>query len=461
MNAPSQVDLVIRGGVVLTAEPGFQPFEADVAVSNGRIAAVGPNLPVVAARVVEGRGDVVMPGLVNAHMHETMERGLFADLPFMEWLNDFALPKDMAYEPRHMRASALLNQLEMIRGGTTSFIDIFRHPSEAASVAETSGLRATFAPQLIDTPAGSGETLDSSIGFIETWRGRVPDRIRTWFGPHALYSCEEATYRRVRELADGLGVGIHTHLAETEAEVGIVAGRSGGLTPTAWLDRLLGLGPDVLAAHCVQLTAADMALLAERDVAVAHCPSSNMKLGNGAAPIPSLREAGVRVGLGTDSNMTNNDLDMFEEMRLASFLQKLARRDAAALPARQVLEMATIGSARALGLGDDVGSIEVGKKADLIVVSLGGPHTWPAFREAPGNVIEHVVFACHASDVRTTIVDGRILMEDGVVRSIEQAEVEDLVDRESRDLLRKAGVLERLIGGAGGNRGTGRAGGAG
>lgn len=442
-------DLLIRNGVVLTMVPGERPIEGDVAVTEGGVSAVGPGLAVEADRVIEANGDAVLPGLVNAHMHETMERGLFEDIPFMEWLEGFALPKDQAYEPRHMRAAAMLNQLEMIRGGTTSFIDIFRFPAEAAAVAERSGLRATFAPQLIETPAGAGESLEASAAFVEERRGRSPDRIRAWFGPHALYSCEETTFERIRILADQFGAGIHTHLAESDAEVRMVAERTGGLTPVQYLDRLVGLGPEVVAAHCIHLTPPDVALLAERDVGVSHCPTSNMKLGNGVAPVPSLLEAGIRVGLGTDSIMTNNNLDMFEEMRQASFLQKLARRDATVLPARSVLEMATRGSAEALGLGRQVGTIEVGKRADLILVDLRRPHCWPVYREGGGNVVEQLVYACNAGDVRTTIVEGRILMEDGLVLTLDSAEIEDLVDRESRDLLRKAGVLDRLIGGAG------------
>lgn len=444
---PERVDLLVRGGVVVTVDAAWSVFEGDLAVRDGRIVALGPRLEVEAARVLDVGGNAVMPGFVNAHMHEVLDRGLFEDLPFMRWLEEFALPKDKSYEPRHMRAAALLNQLEMIRGGTTAFIDIFRHPAEAAEVAERSGLRGTFAPQLIDEPAGAGETLDSTIAFIEAWRDRVPDRIRTWFGPHAIYSCHEPTFARIRELAGAYGVGIHTHLAESEAEVAIVSERTGGLTPAAYLDRLLGLGPDVVAAHCIQLTDSDLELLAERDVGVGHCPTSNMKLGNGVARVPELQAAGVRVGLGTDSVMTNNNLDMFEETRQAGLLQKLARRDATVLSAPDLLRLATMGSARALGLDAEIGSLEVGKRADLIVVDLHATHCWPVFRERGGNVAEHLVWSCNDADVLHTVVGGEVLMEDRVVRTLDPVEIEELVDREARDLLSKAGVLDRVIGG--------------
>jgi len=445
VSAPEPVDLLIRGGVVLTVDPQNREFEGDVAVRDGTIVALGPALDVRAEHTVEARGGAVMPGFVNAHMHECLERGWFEDLPFMRWLEDYALPKDRAYEPRHMHGAALLNQLEMIRGGTTSFIDIFRFPGEAAAVAERSGLRATFSPQIIDEPEGVGESFESNLAFVESWHDRVPDRIRTWFGPHSLYSCHEATYTRIREMADRFEVGIHTHLAESRDEVAIVAERTDGLTPAEYLDRLVGLGPDVACAHGIQLTDDDVKLVAERGAGVAHCPTSNMKLGNGVARVPDLLAVGATVGLGTDSVMTNNNLDMFEEMRQAALLQKLALADATVLPCREVLRMATMGSARVLGLDRQVGSLEVGKAADLIVVGLGRAHTWPVFREGGGNVAEQVVYACSGADVRTTVVDGRVLMEDGVVRSLDEREVEEVVHREARHLMVKAGVEDAIL----------------
>lgn len=435
-----RADILIRSGVILTMDGDDRVIEGDLAIRDGRITALGHTLDIEADRVIEARGDAVLPGFVNAHTHECMERGIFEDMPFMQWLMDYALPKDRAYEPRHMRAAAFLNQLEMIQGGTTTFIDIFRFPAEAATVADESGLRAVFSPQLIDTPAGVGETLESSIAFIDEWHDRVPGRIHTWFGPHALYSCAPATYERIRELANEYGVGIHTHLAESETEVEIIAERT-GLTPTAYLDRLIGLGSDVLCAHCIKLTDDDLELIAAHDVAVAHCPTSNMKIANGVAPIPELLERGVRVGLATDSVMTNNNLDMFEEMRQAGLVQKLRTLDASAMPCRLLLRLATIGSAQALGLADEIGSLEVGKKADVIVVDLRSAHAWPIFRENGGNVAEQLVYACNARDVRTTIVDGRLLMDERELVTLDTAEIEELVDTEARHLLAKADVL--------------------
>ncbi len=485
----SVTDLLIRGGVVVPCDSSRSAFIGDVAVCNGEIVRVGPGPgigvcqgsgpvvdrlpgpgpgpgpgpevgpgsapgagrpgvaagPTAAARVIDASDCAVIPGFVNAHTHTLMERGVFEDLPFPVWLNDFALPKDKAYEPRHQRAGALLCQAEMISNGTTSFIDIFRFPEESARVAQTSGLRATISPQVIDEPAGAGESLASNEEFVDAWRGRHP-RVRAWFGPHSLYTVHASTYGRMRDLAEQLGVGIHTHLAESRAETRAVAELSGGLTPAQWLDRLVGLGPHLVAAHCVELNDDDLARVAFSGMGVAHCPTSNMKLGNGAARIPELLAAGANVGLGTDSIMTNNNLDPFEEMRQAGLLAKFSSGDAEVLPSLELLEMATIGSAGALGLADSVGSLEVGKRADIAVVGLDRPHAWPAFCEGGGNVIEQLVWSCSGSDVRYTIVDGKVLLDDRRLLTLDLEEIRDLTHREARHLLTKAGVFEHVVG---------------
>ncbi len=255
--------------------------------------------------MIDASGCAVIPGFVNAHTHELLEQGVFEDMSFFTWLEDFftwledfAFPKDMAYEPRHQRAGALLCQAEMIANGTTCFIDIFRFPGEAAAVAVQSGLRATISPLTVETPAGAGETLETSEAFIDAWHGRHP-RVRAWFGPHSLYTVSATTFVAMRERADELSVGIHTHLAESAGETEIVAELSGGLTPAAWLHRLIGLGPDAVAAHCVELSDDDIRLVAETGLGLAHCPTSNMKLGNGAARVVELLD---------DSALTTLDL---------------------------------------------------------------------------------------------------------------------------------------------------------
>jgi 5-methylthioadenosine/S-adenosylhomocysteine deaminase len=436
-------DLLISGGFVITVSDREESFFGDVAITGNSIVAVGQKLDFVASKTIDASGCAVMPGFVNAHMHETLDRGVFEDLPFTVWLNEFALPKDTAYTPEHIRAAALLNQTEMIANGTTTFIDIFRHPNEAAAVAERSGLRAIFSPQLIDDPLGPGESLNTTLGFMERWNGRVPDRIHTWFGPHAMYSCSAETLREIRVHADRMGLGIHIHLAETPFEVEWVAQQSNGKTPTEYLDELIGLGSDVLAAHCIELTNADMDRLAATGVGVAHCPTSNAKLGNGVARVVEMQKRGVRVGLGTDSNMTNNNLDMIEEMRMASLVQKQLLRDPTVLSSFETLRLATRGSAEALGMGDIIGSLEPGKRADIAIVDLCEPHMRPIVSHGRTNIVEQVVWSGSGSDVRDTIVDGKVLMRNRVIQTLDTTDLIEVADIQLLDLLTRAGVLEK------------------
>jgi 5-methylthioadenosine/S-adenosylhomocysteine deaminase len=433
-------DLMIKNGHVLCMDSvGNRYQNADIAIKDGVITVIGPQLSMEAKIVIDARENVVMPGLIDCHMHETLLRGLMEDLPLMRWLNEICFPKDAAFQPRHQRAAAMMAQLEMIRGGITTFIDIFRYPGVAAEVAEISGLRGIFSPQLIDDPIGPGETLESSLSFIEEWRDRCPERIMTWFGPHSLYTVQEETMRQMQSLAEKYDVGVHIHLAETQDEFEQCMAKY-GKTPTQLLADYGLRGPRVLAAHGVHLTDEDIQLLAELDIAVAHNPSSNMKLASGVARIPDLIGAGVRVGLGTDSNLSNNNLDMFEEMRLAAMLQKLSRRDAACMPVAQMLRMVTIDGAACLGLQDQVGSLEVGKRADVIIVDLHAPHMWPVLPEPASNVIEQLVYSANAGDVLTTIVDGQVLMRDREVYSLDESETEALVLEAAQDLIRVAGI---------------------
>lgn len=438
--AEESVDLLITNGVLVTMDDQQTILDgASLAVLDGAIVDIGTDVNVTARRTIDAQGNAVLPGLVDAHMHECLLRGYAEDLPLMQWLETICFPKDRAYEPHHMRAAALMGQLEMIQGGITTFIDIFRFPDEAAQVAETSGLRAIFSPQIIESTPGAGETIESNETFVREWKDRVPGRIFTWFGPHAPYSVSAEAYQRIRQLADQYEVGIHTHLCETASEVALIQEQH-GCTPVEHLDRLGVLGSDCLAAHCIHLTDGDIELLAERDVAVAYNPASNMKLASGVAPIPQLLEAGVRVGLGTDSNLSNNNLDMFEDMRLGAMLQKLHREDAAAMPAYQILEMATLGSARCLGLENLVGSLEIGKRADIIVVDLHTAHMWPALHGQDSNLVEQLVYSASSNDVLTTVVDGRVLMEDRHVKTLHSEEIEDIVRQAAEDLIEKGGI---------------------
>ncbi|MFC2025843.1 amidohydrolase [Chloroflexota bacterium] len=424
-------------------DKGTRYRNGDIYIQNGLIKAIGPNLGKQAEIEIDANGNAVLPGLINCHMHETLLRGLVEDLPLMRWLEEVCFPKDRAFLPQHEKAAAAMSQLEMIRGGTTTFVDIFRFPCEAAAVAEQSGLRGIFCPQVIDDPPGAGETLESNISFIDQWKDRIPGRIYTWFGPHAPYSCHKDTFQKMSKLAEKFDVRIHTHLAETKDEFDMFQEQY-GQTPVEYLLDIELLSPRLSVAHGVYLTDRDIKLLAEYDVAVVYNPSSNMKLASGVARIVDLLEAGVRVGLGTDSNLSNNNLDMFEEMRLGAMLQKLCRGEAKALPCENILRMTTNLAAECLGLEDQIGSLEVGKRADVILVDLHAPHMWPIVPEPYSNVVEQIVYSANAADVLTTIVDGIVLMQDREVLTINQDDTEARVYQASIDLIKRAGLEERL-----------------
>jgi 5-methylthioadenosine/S-adenosylhomocysteine deaminase len=437
------IDLLIQNGLVLTMDEENACYDpGQVAVVGDRIASVGgiePNSE-PCRKTIDASNCVVMPGLVDTHMHECLLRGLCEDLPLMRWLDEVCFPKDRAYTPEHIHGAALLNQLEMIRGGITTFIDIFRFPAEAAKIAKRSGLRAIFSPQIIQSVPGAGETIEDSEAFVSEWHGQADGRIQAWFGPHAPFTVSGEGLMRIARLAERYDVGIHTHLAETASEVEELRATQ-GLSPVGYLDRLGILGPHCLAAHCVWLDEGDISILADRDVSVAYNPSSNVKLASGVAPIPELLAAGLRVGLGTDSNLSNNNLDMFEEMRLGATIQKLHRQDASSMPCNLMLRMSTLGGAQALGLDREIGSLEAGKKADIILIDLMSPHLWPIFRGPGSNAVEQLVYSANAADVRTTIVDGRILMEDRQVMTLDPLEVFDAAQAAATDLAQRAGLL--------------------
>lgn len=438
----ARYDLAVDGALVLTMDPRCPiVHRGRVLVAGNRIAWVGPaaNAPGEAEEVVGLEQGLVMPGLVNAHTHEVLTRGVCEDLPLMRWLEEICFPLDRSYTEEDMRAAALLNQLEMIAGGVTTFLDIYRLPHVCAEVLERSGLRGVLSPQIVDLPEKSAEDLEYNRWPWDTWHGKGGGRIHVWVGVHAPYSCLPSTYREAYRLARELGVGLHTHLSETEDEVRMMHERE-GKSPVAYLRDLGVLGPWTVVAHATHLSREDMGELASRGVKVVHNPTSNMKLASGVAPVPEMLEAGLTVALGTDSNLSNNNLDMFEEMRMAALLQKLARRDAAVMPCHRVLEMATLGGARALGLEGEIGSLEPGKKADLIVVDLDRPHLHPLLTGEVSNVVEHLVYSASAADVDTTVVDGRVLMRHRRVLTLDAPAVMREADQRARDLCRRAGI---------------------
>jgi 5-methylthioadenosine/S-adenosylhomocysteine deaminase len=398
-----------------------------VAIDGARIAAVGPAAEI--ARGFSGRatisatGQVVLPGLINTHTHAPMVlyRGLADDLALMDWLQQYIFPAEAkTVSPAFVRTGTRLAALEMIQSGTTTYADMYYFEEEIAAVTKAAGLRGVLGQTIIQFPVADAKTpqegLARAAAFITKFKG--DDLIVPAVAPHALYTNDPATLTAARDLAAREGVPLLIHLAETEDEV-TQARERGGMSPTAYLEALgFWSGARTLAAHGVWVSPDDITTLVRRGVGVSHNPESNMKLASGTAPVTGYLAAGAALGLGTDGAASNNDLDMFEAMRQASFLAKHASRDPRAVPARTALEMATIGGARALGLEREIGSLEAGKRADLIVVRMDRARQTPVF-----DPVSHLVYTTRGDDVDTTIVNGRILMRGRVVRTLDAAAV--------------------------------------
>jgi 5-methylthioadenosine/S-adenosylhomocysteine deaminase len=359
---------------------------------------------------------------VNTHGHAPMVlfRGLGSDLNLMDWLQQYIFPAEAkAVTPAFVRTGTQLAALEMIRSGTTTFADMYYFEEEVARAASEAGLRGVLGQTIIRFPVPDAKTPEDGLARTETflaqWKGHP--LITPAVAPHALYTLEAATLKACRALADKHQVPLLIHLAETRAEVDSALTLAQA-TPTGYLSGVGLWGPRTLAAHGVWVSAEDMPVLKAAGVAVSHNPESNMKLASGTAPVVDYLEAGITVGLGTDGAASNNDLDMFEAMRFAAFLQKHARNDPQALPATAVLDMATRGGATALGLGAQIGSLEVGKRADVIVVDTRGPRQTPMF-----DPVAHLVYSAHGDDVTTTIVHGKVLMRDRKVLTVNEAAV--------------------------------------
>lgn len=386
--------------------------KARVLVNEATISYAGPaaDCPesIVPDETIDGRGGVVLPGLVNCHTHAAMTllRGYADDLPLMRWLTEAVWPVEERLTGEDVYWGTLLACLEMIAGGVTTFADMYFFMDDVARAVESSGMRASLSRGLIGNGPGAEKGLAEGAELVRKWHRAGDGRITVMLGPHAPYTCPPSYLERVAGMSADLGVGIHIHLAETRTEVAEIREKYGA-TPVEAVARTGLLDRPVLAAHCVHPAGGDLAILAAKKVAVAHCPESNMKLGSGIAPVKALLEAGVPVGLGTDGAASNNDQDLFGEMRAAALLAKVAQGDPTVLPAHRVLEMATSDGAAALGL-TGVGAIAPGNRADLILVDFQRPHLTPRH-----DVAAHLVYAARSADVALTMVDGRILWRDG------------------------------------------------
>ena len=425
--APRQVSLILTNAVVVTMDrDGRLVAPGAVAIDGRDIVAVGTPQAIAAAYsspdTIDAAGGVVMPGLINTHTHApmVMYRGLADDLALMEWLQKYIFPAEArTVSPAFVRAGTRLAVLEMIRSGTTTYADMYYYEEEIARVTKAAGLRGILGQTIIQFPVPDAKTPAEGLARTERFirEFKQDDLIVPAVAPHSMYTLDPATLKASRALADRENVPVIIHLAETSDEVKIALEKYQA-TPVAYLESLGVLGPRTLAAHGVHLTPADIGILRRRGVGVSHNPESNMKLASGTAPVILLRSAAVPVGLGTDGAASNNDLDMFEAMRQAALLHKLQSNDPRALPAADVLAMATREGARALGMEQLTGSLEPGKRADVIVVSMESPRQTPMY-----DPLSHLVYATHGDDVQTVVVNGRVLMRNRKVMTLDEAAV--------------------------------------
>lgn len=390
--------------------------------ADGRIAALGPAAdllprnPGVPVRRLKNR--LLMPGLINTHAHSGVLRGTAEGLPVWDWLQQYIDPMHRVLNPEDAEIASRLCYAESLLAGTTTIVDMWRHMEGSARAAVDLGMRAVLVPYVAEHPDHDYfETLDANEALIERWHGRADGRIQVWVGLEHMFYATPPAWRRAIEISRRHGTGFHTHSNESRFDVEETRRRH-GMRPIEALESF-GLldAPRTLLAHCVWLSEAEIGILARRGVAVAHNPVSNMKLASGAAPVEAMLAAGISVGLGTDGEKENNNLDMFEEMKVASLLAKLTRLDAAALDAWSVCRMATIHGARALGLDGDIGSLEAGKSADLIAVRTDTPRMTPLLGGQDGNLHHNLVHAVRGGDVDLTMVRGRVLVDNGELLS--------------------------------------------
>jgi 5-methylthioadenosine/S-adenosylhomocysteine deaminase len=416
MRGARQVDLLVLGGTVVTMNEGREVIaDGGVAVKAGKIVAVGSRAEIrgkyVGRQTINAAGRIVIPGLINGHTHVPMVlfRGLADDLDLQEWLTKYIFPAEAKnVTEEFVRAGTRLGLAEMIRGGTTTYCDMYYFEDAIAEETAKAGVRGVLGETVIDFPVADNKTNAEAMAYVEKfvkrWQGH--ELIVAAIAPHAPYTVSEEHLRAARAFSDRTGAPIVTHISETKREVDDSV-KAHGASPIAYLDRIGFLGERVIAAHVVWPQGTDTQILKKHGVGVVHNPQSNMKLAAGVAPVPQMMKEGLRVGLGTDGAASNNDLSMWEEMDSAAKLHKVMSNDPKVMSAREAFELATIRGAEALHLEKVIGSLEVGKRADLVIVESDSLNQIPSY-----NVYSDLVYATKASAVQTVIINGRVVMRD-------------------------------------------------
>ncbi|MGQ9667914.1 MAG: amidohydrolase family protein [Anaerolineae bacterium] len=420
-------DMLILGGTILTMDDqGTIIHDGGIAIRHGMLVYVGTEEEARrryhAPETLRADSCLLIPGLINAHTHApmTVYRGLADDLPLDTWLKEYIWPAEgRTVNPHMVYWGTLLAADEMIRAGITMFVDMYFFEDDIGRAASDAGMRALLGEALVEFPSPNAKTPAEGLAYVraslEHWAGHP--LVRPILQPHSTYACSPDLLVKSKALADEFGVPWLIHCCETRQEVEDVR-RQTGKPPVALLESLGILDPHVVFAHGVHLAEEEIALLAERGVSIVHCPQSNMKLSSGVAPLPALLRAGVNVAFGTDGAASNNDLSLWGDMQAAAMLHKVVSGDPTVLPARQVFWMATRGAAQAFGLDDKLGSLEAGKRADVVMIDLCRPHLIPMYEP-----YSHLIYALHSSDVRTVIIEGRLVLRDWETLTIDEDEV--------------------------------------
>jgi len=422
---------LIKSATILTLGKD-EPFIGDILIDGDRIADMKPALSADVDEVIRGEGMIAMPGLINAHQHAPMSllRGFSDDLKLMDWLDKKMLPAESRMTPEDIYWGAKLAMAEMIKSGTTAFADMYIHMNEIAHAVEEVGMRASLTRGLVFLENDGGRRMTEAVDLIRRWSGKAEGRITTMLGPHSPYTVPPQPFREIIALAAQENVPIHTHLAETKEEV-IRIREKHNRTPTEYLYQLgLFEQAHVLLAHGVHLNRRDIGYLKGMRGGVSHNPVSNLKLGCGIAPITDMAEQGITVGIGTDGAGSAATLDMFEEIRSATWLQKLDYGDPTKLPALDALRMATVGSAELLNIGYEAGTLEIGKKADIILIDTRKPHLQPIH-----NLPSLLAYCANGADVDTTIVNGKVLMQGRQLLTIDEDELFRQVSTRSKRIV--------------------------
>jgi len=433
-------DIGIFGAKILSMDKNFSIItDGAIIIDKGKIVEIGDseklriNFPVL--KSIEAKGKLVMPGLINTHTHSAMTifRGFADDIALKSWLHEFVFPSEAKYiNAETVKLGTTLAIAEMLLSGTTTYNDMYFYVQEAAEVTEKFGMRAVLSEGIIDYPTPSAASPE--IGIIHTeellqnWKNNT--LINIAISAHSPYSCSKNLLQKVKSFADKHAIKLHIHLAETQWEV-VEIQKLHKLTPTEYLESIGILDSNVIAAHSVHLTEHDIDLYAKYGLGVAHNPECNMKLASGVAPIPKLLAKGVKVGIGTDGVASNNNLDIFQDLRTAAFVHKLVNSNPSLVNAKEMVKMATIGGAQVLGLEHEIGSLEKGKKADLLIVDLFKPHLMPIY-----DIYSHIVFSMTGNDVETSIINGKIVMENRFIKGLDFANLSSQVQEIANKIIK-------------------------